>query len=172
MLKKSDKQLIGLGIVATVIILGAAMIFAKPSPQTNQQTNPTSDITQSLISEEAGFDFGNISMADGKVSHVFKIKNGLDQAITATKLYTSCMCTTAALKINGVQKGPYGMPGHGFLPKFNETLEPGQEALIEVIFDPAAHGPAGIGKITRVVYVENDAAKKPFELYISATVTP
>jgi len=172
MAKKGNKKLIGLGIVATIIILGAAIIFAKPSPQNSLETNPLPEATQSFSSEEAGYNFGAISMADGKVSHVFKIKNESDQTISATKLYTSCMCTTATLKIDSRQKGPFGMPGHGFLPKFNETLEPGQEGEIEVVFDPTAHGPAGIGKITRTVYLENTATKKPFELYISATVTP
>ena len=81
------------------------------------------------------------------------------------------MCTTATLKIGGRQKGPYGMLGHGFIPKINETLNSGEEALVEVVFDPAAHGPAGVGPIQRAIAIENNAGE-PVELLFAAIVTP
>ena len=87
------------------------------------------------------------------------------------KMYTSCMCTTATLIINGKIFGPYGMQGHGFIPKINEALAPGEEAQIEAIFDPAAHGPAGVGPIERLIYIESSNAPT-LELTISAVVTP
>ena len=69
------------------------------------------------------------------------------------------------------QKGPYGMPGHGFIPKINETLNSGEEALVEVVFEPAAHGPAGVGPIQRAIAIENNAGE-PVELLFAAIVTP
>ncbi|KKT83316.1 MAG: hypothetical protein UW81_C0021G0020, partial [Candidatus Giovannonibacteria bacterium GW2011_GWC2_44_9] len=41
----------------------------------------------------------------------------------------------------------------------------------EVVFDPAAHGPAGVGRIERAVYLENSASEA-LQLKFSATVTP
>lgn len=68
-------------------------------------------------------------------------------------------------------RGPFGMPGHGAIPTINEALEPGTEATIEVVFDPAAHGPAGVGKVNRVVTVET-ASGEALQLSFQATVTP
>ena len=110
-------------------------------------------------------------MAAGKVSHTFKIKNTSEEAVMVNKMYTSCMCTTAILSISGKQFGPYGMPGHGAIPKINQTISPGEEADVEVVFDPAAHGPAGVGRIQRTITVENNAGG-PVELLLVAVVTP
>lgn len=81
------------------------------------------------------------------------------------------MCTTATLMMGGKQFGPYGMPGHGFIPKINETMDAGEEATVEVVFDPAAHGPAGVGRIERGITIENNAGR-PLELGFTALVTP
>jgi len=58
----------------------------------------------------------------------------------------------------------------GVTPNIKEKLEQGQEAEILVVFDPAAHGPAGVGKISRAVFVENSGGK--LEFYFDANVTP
>jgi len=81
------------------------------------------------------------------------------------------MCTTASLIKNNKAFGPYGMQGHGFIPKINEVMNPGEEATVDVVFDPAAHGPAGVGRIERIATIENNAGK-PLELGFTATVTP
>ncbi|MDP3934638.1 MAG: DUF1573 domain-containing protein [Candidatus Giovannonibacteria bacterium] len=124
-----------------------------------------------LTVQENNYDFGSISMAAGKVSKTFAIKNTGTDPLAINQLYTSCMCTEATLKIVGRSAGPFGMPGHGFAKRINETILPNEEAEVEVIFDPAAHGPAGVGRIERAVYLENSAGA-PLELKFSATVTP
>ena len=44
------------------------------------------------------------------------------------------------------KKGPFGMPGHGGLTTFaNQEIGAGEEAIVEVEVDPAAHGPQGTG---------------------------
>lgn len=58
-----------------------------------------------------------------------------------------------------------------FFPSINQTINPGEEASVEVVFDPAAHGPAGVGQIQRTVTIENNTGK-PLELGFSAVVTP
>ena len=83
------------------------------------------------------------------------------------------MCTTAILKMSsGKELGPYGMPGHGgFAPSISQIVDPGEEITVKAIFDPAAHGPAGVGPIERAVYVENDSGR-PVEIQFKAMVTP
>lgn len=170
-----------ISIVIAVIMLGGIVWIARPDSQTGNTVSlpSSSNLNGTLEAEETNFDFGAISMAAGKISHSFKIKNTGNEPVNVESMYTSCMCTTAAFMMNGPstdsgqarQFGPYGMPGHGFIPKINEALGAGEEAIVEVVFDPAAHGPAGVGKIERVVYLENDAGS-PLELGIQATVTP
>ena len=125
----------------------------------------------SLTAAEPQYDFGAISMAKGEVSYSFKITKGGIEPVVIEKIFTSCMCTTAKLMVNGKSFGPFGMPGHGMIPSINQTIPAEGEAEVEVIFDPAAHGPAGVGPIERLVIVETDSGD-PLELKISAQVTP
>ena len=124
---------------------------------------PTSeDKIGALTAVENSFDFGVVSMAKGKVQHSFKIKNSTDRPVEITKIYTSCMCTEATLVNTNFSKGPFGMPGHeGLSSSLYETIKPGQEATIEVEVDPAAHGPEGIGKARKIVYIETNSAVSP-----------
>ena len=81
------------------------------------------------------------------------------------------MCTVAVLQKGDKKFGPFGMPGHGFVPKMDAEVSPGEEVSVDVTFDPAAHGPAGVGSIQRVVVLENNAGEN-VELQISANVEP
>lgn len=141
----------------------------------NSPNNLSGDVTKGIASDltidEKFFDFGKISMAAGVVSHEFKIKNEGAENVTISQIYTSCMCTQASYTKGDVKFGPFGMAGHGFVPKLNTKLAPGEEAVIKVDFDPAAHGPAGVGPIDRVVYVFPKDSK-PVELKFKALVTP
>ncbi len=50
-------------------------------------------------------------------------------------------------------------------------VSPGQEAQLEVIFDPAYHGPQGVGPINRLVAVEtNDKSNSRIEFSLTGTV--
>lgn len=151
-----------------IVILGGLIWFAKPAP-----SNGVRELKESGALEiaETNFDFGTISMASGNVSHKFGLKNKGQGFLRIEKIYTSCMCTTAMLQKGGSLLGPYGMPGHGFVPPVNQEMGPGEEAVIEVTFDPAAHGPAGVGRIERVVKIETDSGN-PVLLNIAAMVTP
>ena len=159
-----------ISIVIAVLLLGGLIWLARPDSENNK--TPSAKSNGVLTVEEANnYDFGTISMAAGKVMHEFKIKNNSRDMVVVNKMYTSCMCTTASLKTNGKQFGPYGMIGHGLIPRIDQTVKPNEEATVEVIFDPAAHGPAGVGRIERVITLENNAGQ-PVELLFSAMVTP
>lgn len=159
-----------ISIIFGILILGSLVWIAKPNEQTNGTISTTTANTLT-IKEANNYDFGTISMANGKVSHQFKIKNTSAEAITINKIYTSCMCTTAELIVGDKRFGPYGMLGHGAIPKINQTINPNEEVTVNVVFDPAAHGPAGVGRIQRKIIIENSAGK-PIEFLFAATVTP
>ena len=179
----STKMKVVIGACAAILVLGGLIIAAMPQPASNV-AQPASNVaktvestasassTGALRARETNFNFGSISMAAGKVTHLYRFRNSGAEPIVLGKMYTSCMCTTAALvKSSGRKFAPVGMPGHTPIPALNETLQPNEEAMVEVVFDPAAHGPAGIGPIDRVVTIENSAGQ-PLELAFSANVKP
>lgn len=124
-----------------------------------------------LSTKESQYDFGVISMNDGNVEHRFEITNTTDKRIQVHKLYTSCMCTSVYIESKSKEKGPFGMLGMGYLPEVEESIEVGESRYIRVVFDPNAHGPAGIGKIDRsITLVEENGSILQFR--IKGIVTP
>ncbi len=169
---KTDKNIILWGTMA-ILIVGGLVWFSRPAQKTDNQANLRSGAPGELVADAVSFDFGTVSMKNGKVSHTFVLENTGGREMKLTRMYTSCMCTTAMFIKDGKKFGPYGMPGHGGgITGLNQKLASGEKAQIEVVFDPAAHGPAGVGTIERAVYIENAASSEPLQLMISAQVTP
>jgi len=83
------------------------------------------------------------------------------------------MCTTATITDNNKKEtGTFGMPGHrGNLSRADIIIEPGENITVKAIFDPAAHGPAGVGLAQRSIYLETDSGETPkVELRFKAKV--
>ncbi len=119
------------------------------------------------------YDFGTISMRDGDVTHTYELQNNSDEEVVLGELYTSCMCTTARVKYSdGNVSKLGGMRGHGAPTYLNRAIQPGESFQVEVIYNPAAHGPAGTGPVNRTVYIETNSTRMPvIELNLSAMVT-
>lgn len=170
--KNKSIKIISTGVA---ILAGLGILFWLGRSNVNNLGRNSSDLNASfgsyLVGDENYYDFGTISMAAGKVAHSFRIKNSGAEPLIIEKMYTSCMCTTASLIKGGKRFGPYGMPGHGFISPINASFVPQEEATVEVVFDPAAHGPAGIGPVERMVYLEGKEGNLA-TLIIKAEVTP
>ena len=160
---------IGAGLL---IILASLLIINK---------NKSSDSAELTANVSAGFftvtendwDFGTISMRTGNVSHKFEVKNEGTEPLTINKVYTSCMCTNAKITDGmGKNYGTFGMPGHGGgASRTNVQVGAGESITVEAIFDPAAHGPSGVGLAQRTVYLETNSNKtSSLELNFVATV--
>ncbi len=166
--QKTNRTIVAIIASLAVFVFGLILLT---QPGKTITVDPVLSTSQ-LLAGETVFDFGSISMAKGKVSKIYKIKNPTEQNLTVSKLYTSCMCTQASLLQNSGRAGPFGMPGHGkSIPRIDRIINPGEEAEIEVIFDPAAHGPSGLGLTSREVYVETIDGGK-LTLVFKAQVTP
>ena len=140
----------------------------------NIEPETSSEYSASAIAvSHTTFDFGTISMKDGNVSHEFELKNEGTEPLTIEKVSTSCMCTTAFLiDSSGKKYGGFGMPGHG-TARADVEIGPGETLILEAVFDPAAHGPSGVGLAQRFIYLETNSSKSPkLELSFNATVTP
>lgn len=163
------KKGIIIAILAVVAVIGVmAWGYGRSADREVQRTGAKS----SLTAPEQFYDFGTISMADGKVHHVFSIDDPTDGPITLRGIETSCMCTTAYLiKNDDTRIGPFGMPGMGYDNTVSSVIPAHGSQTIDVVFDPAAHGPAGVGKIDRTIDVmQADGGVLQFE--IAAVVTP
>lgn len=179
-MKKETPKLIAyfVAVVAVILLIvwSSAGYNGNNSPPVDSPADSSLEDFSSagvLAPEESHFDFKTISMADGKVSHRFEIKNSGPESLKIKKIYTSCMCTVASVTdANGVVYGPFGMPGHGDLSSGSAIeVNAGESMVVEAVFDPAAHGPQGVGKIKRVVYLDTNSIDQPqVQLTFSAEV--
>lgn len=154
-------------IVLTLLILAGIFIAGEGA---SNQNNQNASISQLQASEKL-YDFGTISMAKGNVEKIFKVTNPTDKDIEVKTVTTSCMCTSAYIVKGDSAKGPFGMPGMGYVPPANEIIKARDSIDIKVVYDPNAHGPAGVGFIDRFVYLA-DANGGKIQLEIKATVKP
>jgi hypothetical protein len=150
-----DKKIYLFAAIA-VLLVGAGVYFSFSSPAATGAGK--------LEASHLNYDFGQLFMKNGKVSHEFVLRNSSGQAVTLGEISTSCMCTAAYLEYNGKEIGPFGMGGMsspGSLTVAGTTIDPGKEAVIKAIFDPAAHGPAGAGHVERIIYIDTDSQVQP-----------
>jgi hypothetical protein len=159
-----------------IITIGALVVFALFGlmlwgESRTANTPQISNAASALAASDAVHDFGTISMADGVVSHTFTITNETGSDIEVKTIDTSCMCTTAYIESENGEKGPFGMRGMGYLSRANEVIQAGKSRNVKVVFDPNAHGPAGVGQIDRFVHL-TDKSGGTLQLEITAVVTP
>lgn len=153
----SDAKVISAVLGVTLLIIVGAIFI---NGRSNSGGKTTSEqIEAGKIQETSGltvapqpFSLGDVPIKGGVVKFSFKLKNETGQALKLSKIETSCMCTEAAVKANGKETGFYGMEMPGMSnPQVNLAVDAGVEAELLVKFDPAAHGPEGVGPFERTV---------------------
>lgn len=164
-------------ILSAVLVLGIAGFFAwsnagKAGTAPAQGGAPSGSARSALVASELFYDFGTISMKDFTVTKDFTVSNPTTENITIKTVLTSCMCTSSFIvKADGSTKGPFGMAGMGYVPPADEVVPPGESRIIRVIYDPNAHGPAGVGTIDRFVTL-TDLSGGTLAFEIKANVIP
>ena len=155
-------------LIGTIVVIGG---FIWSSQQLSGLAGQPSSDPSALVSDSQLYDFGTISMAKGEVAHSFKVRNTSQESLSIKQVYTSCMCTLAEVKIGEKTYGPFGMQGHDGATATNIELSPGQEVELNAIYDPNAHGPAGVGAIDRYLYLQDEKGAQ-LRIEIKANVTP
>ncbi|MFA6077174.1 MAG: DUF1573 domain-containing protein [Candidatus Paceibacterota bacterium] len=172
-MKEKNKIIVFIAVIVVLFI--GLFLFGKPGKNENKKISVESGQASAVLAlkaTETFYDFGTISMKNGDVSKTFKVTNETNTDVLIPSLTTSCMCTKAYfIESDGRKKGPFGMPGMGVIPKLNKTIKAGESADVEVVYDPNAHGPAGVGMINRFVYLEDTEGNK-LQFEIKANVTP
>lgn len=161
----NDKNII-FGIVGvTVLIIGGGAWLSSGSGKTSEVA-VADDVT--VLVEESTHDWGDIPIDGGKVEKTFDIRNNGSGTLSLYNVSTSCMCTTAQL-VWGEKKSPkFGMHDRS---SYKLEVPGGETAQLKVVFDPAFHGPSGVGPIDRQVRVEtNDADEQELSFALTAVV--
>ena len=147
-----DKFIIGI-IVTTVLIFGIAIFFGTRMGATPQVT---ADAQVSVSIDSNKYDWGTIDYDKGIVSKNFEIKNTSNTALKLYNVKTSCMCTTAQLKTSEGTSKKFGM--HESSTDVVK-VKPGETAELIIEYDPAFHGPSGVGQITRIITMDTNDGK-------------
>lgn len=171
---KQIKQFIAYGLVL-VAVAGLAWWLANSNEGAALSDSPPASAYSSsvLAVPENYYDFQTISMMDGNVEHDYVLTNNGTEPLIIEKAVTSCMCTEVLIiDARGKEYGPYGMPGHGSTGGTNVSVGAGDQVTVRAIFDPAAHGPSGVGLARRYIYLDTNSATSPkTELSFQAMVT-
>lgn len=160
---KEGKIILSLIVGTIILIAGLAFLMTKAS---NGSIKGDRFVSNTLLEglevrPLESIDLGKVPYGEGIVSKTFDIKNTLDKEISLKKITTSCMCTKAKFVINGRESKFYGMEMNGDLnPLIDYKLPAGAEAKVVFEFDPAAHGPQGIGPFARIITLYFDAGYK------------
>lgn len=162
----SEKKGIIIGIIATIILLFGGMLFLTKTTATPQIS--ASQNAKTYVIGPTSFDWGNIPMYKGNAIKTFTIKNTGTDTLKLFNIKTSCHCTKAYATINGVDSQRFGMSD---LSAWVGEVLPGKEAKLTVAFDPAYHGPQGVGPINRFVSVEtNDKSNSKITFTLTGNV--
>lgn len=151
---KDIKILVGVLVFSLFLIVGFAVWQGgKESPAKEVTATASVDI-KDLEVTPASYDVGTIKMKDGNVVKTYEVKNTSTETMKLQRIATSCMCTKAKIKIADKETRGFGMEGMGDKnPPVNLELPAGQTATVTAIFDPAAHGPKGVGSFDRTVFL-------------------
>lgn len=161
-----DKKISIIFVVATLFIVIGGMFFT--SKNSSSSVTLGTSYEAKLWVDQKTHNWGRIDYNSGNVSKTFTIRNLGTSPLMLSGIKTSCMCTKAKLTINGVDSPYFGM--HENSSWVTEVVA-GKEALLTVIFDPAFHGPTGVGSISRQVLVQtNDKASPSLEFNLTGVV--
>ena len=159
------KLVIIIGILTAVILFGG--IFVVSSMTVASQISSSVN-AKAYVTDPTSYDFGTIPMNKGNVAKTFTIKNKGTDILKLYNVKTSCHCTRAYVTIDNVESPRFGMDN---LSSWTGDVAPGKEAKLTAVFDPAFHGPQGVGPINRFVLVEtNDKSNAKITFTLTGTV--
>jgi hypothetical protein len=107
-----------------------------------------------IESDNELIELGEVSMADSIAKTYFNIKNIGAKELSVYGAQTSCMCTTVKLIIGDKESPVFGMHEN---TNWNGKIAAGDSAILEVSFDPNAHGPEAVGPFERIILVKSNA---------------
>ena len=127
---------IGIKSIFTVVLLVSALLVSVPAMAKDKG---------SMNFNESVYDFGQISLKKGKVSHEFTFTNSGDKNLVITDARADCGCTR---------------------PEYSEApVAPGKSGTVKVTFAPAAKG-----HFSKKVTITNNGNPRKVRLIIKGEV--
>lgn len=169
-MKNDIKMMIG-GLVFTfALIVGGAALLGGETEEV--EGIPVSQVEGVGATPEV-YELGDVPINGGIVTREYEVKNTTEKTLKLKKIATSCMCTQASVRIGDDQSRFFAME-HVMdkNPPVNMELPAGEKALVTVNFDPAAHGPQGVGPFERIVWLTFSDPAGVKELKLKGTVVP
>ncbi len=164
--KKKIGKIIKISIPIILVLGGVILGFVYFLSGENEESHSG---TPKIEIIEPEYNAGTVSMADGLVKHTYEIANTGVGDLKIDRIWTSCMCTTARLRVGENTSSEFGM--HSNPAFWSQKIAPGESGYLEVAFDPAFHGSQGTGQAVRTVYIStNDPENKKAEVKLSANV--
>ena len=153
------KFLLIIALVTVVVLFGGVFLFSNSG---GSAARIEKTVGAQIQIPHKDFDFNDIKYNGGNVIHAFPIKNNGSKELVLANLSTSCMCTQVYLKKGEEESPRFGMKGHTAASDWKGSLGPDEEAELIAVFDPAAHGPQGIGPVERFVSLETNDPDNPY----------
>lgn len=157
-----DKKFLALIIVLSVGIIGIAVLVSNSTSTSNTKAIVSKTTGVKIVFDHSSKKVGNIPYSGGNLIHVFPIKNSGTKDLKIANITTSCMCTKAYLKQGENKSEGFGMKGMSASSSWKGIIKPGETAQIIADFDPAYHGPQGVGSVSRTVSFETNDPNNPY----------
>lgn len=159
------KVIIGFVVLTLLIMVGGVYILSANT--SNPAAVSLSQNAKALVDQKT-HDWGTIPYSGGNVSKTFTIKNTGTDVLKLTNIKTSCACTYAQVTIDGKISPKFGMHTTS---SWAGDVAVGKEASLTVVFDPAFHGPTGVGPMERLISVQtNDISNPNLEFSLKGNV--
>ncbi|KKR62901.1 hypothetical protein A2210_00390 [Candidatus Woesebacteria bacterium RIFOXYA1_FULL_40_18] len=157
-MNNETKFIIGSAVVTLGLIVGLTFFISAKGAK--ERTLVTTEVL-GVSANPANYDLGDVPIKGGIITKEYEIKNATDADMELIKIVTSCMCTTASVKAESGETRFFAMEmGGDKNPFISLKVKKGETVKVTVKFDPAAHGPAGVGPIDRVVSLYFDTGVK------------
>ncbi len=135
-----------LGLVFATLLVGTGACDSRPAE------SHTATRKSSLTVDRPEHDFGRVPIDSGSVETVFHIVNDGPDVMRLLSVSTSCGCTKALAEFaDGSTVGSFDIPDDGDTADAGKIVRPGEAFRVRVEFDPAAHGPDGVGRLLREI---------------------
>lgn len=157
-MSRETKSIILIAIVTLGLVTGFAFLLSVKGAK--ERTLVTTEI-QRLDANPTYYDLGEVLIKGGIVTKEYEIKNTTGNDMELIKITTSCMCTTASVKAGDKETRFFTMEmGGDRNPFISLKVKKDETVKVTVRYDPAAHGPQGVGPFDRVVSLYFDKGLK------------
>lgn len=148
-----NKKIILIFLTTLFLIGGGVYLITRNQNKVADSALPKVDPQDVQISPET-YDIGKVLMKNGIVQREYEIKNNSKNVLRVKNIVTSCMCTRAQVVLGDKRSRFYAMEMSGAKnPNIDFDIPAESTAKLIVRFDPAAHGPAGVGPVDRSVWL-------------------